>query len=74
MFNKELFDIITEFSDVFGNRKFNDDDNMNAYMQLVDKCIEFGNIPECNRKEFSTHGRLTAAISYTDNRYKFCTL
>ena len=41
-------------------------------MQLVDMCVDVGLIPKVNRNEFSTHGRLKAAIIYTDNRIRFC--
>lgn len=69
---KKLYDEITDFSIKYGSRKFNNDENMVAYMNLVDISIACGLIPECNRKEFSTHGRLTAAIAYESNRIAFC--
>lgn len=68
----ELYNAITEFSEKYGAHKFNDDENHAKYMELVNKCIMCGLIPECNRKEFSTHGRLTAAIAYESNRIVFC--
>lgn len=70
--HKELYDAITDFQIKYGRRKFNDEENMVAYMNLVDISIKCGLIPECNRKEFSTHGRLTAAITYESNRIAFC--
>ncbi len=70
--NKNLFDAITAFAIQYGSRKFNDVNNMAAYMALVDKCIAAGKIPACNRTEFSTHNALTAAICYYSNRIAFC--
>lgn len=70
--NQELYNAITDFSKKYGSHKFNDDQNHKEYMELVDMCIKHGKIPECNRKEYSTHGRLNAAIAYTDNRFEFC--
>ena len=63
---------ITKFSNQYGCLRFNDDINFNAYNDLVNKCIKDGKIPEANRKEYSTHGCLGAAIIYEDNRCKFC--
>lgn len=74
MANKQLYDAITEFSNKFGAHRFNDDKNHDEYMKLVDMCIECGKIHECNRQEFSTHGRLDAAIIYEDNRHMFCNI
>lgn len=72
MKHRELYDAITNFANKYGCHKFNDDENHAEYMKLVDMSIECGLIPKANRKEFSTHGRLTAAICYRDNRYRFC--
>ena len=72
MKNGELYDAITNFSNKYGCHKFNDDENHAEYMKLVDMSIECGLMPKVNRKEFSTHGRLNAAIYYEDNRYRFC--
>ena len=69
---KELYDAITDFRIKYGRRKFNDDENMIAYKNLVDMSIKCGLIPECNRKEYSTHAELTAAIAYESNRIAFC--
>lgn len=72
MKHKNIFDAITNFENVYKYHKFNDPKNHNAYMELVSMCIDAGLIPECNKYEFSTHGRLTAAITYIDNRESFC--
>lgn len=72
MKNRKLYDAITEFSYTHGCQKFNDDDNMAAYDKLVEESINCGLIPEANRKEYSTHGRLMAAIAYEYNRYSYC--
>lgn len=72
MKHKELYDAITDFRIKYGSRKFNDDENMTAYRNLVDMSIKCGIIPECNRKEYSTHGRLMAPITYEGNRIAFC--
>jgi len=69
---KELYDAITDFRIKCGRRKFNDDENMTEYRNLVDMSIKCGLIPECNRNEFSTHAELTAAIAYESNRIVFC--
>ena len=74
MGNKMLYDAISEFSKKFGTHKFNDDKNHDEYMKLVDMCIECGKIYECNREQFSTHGRLDAAIVYESNRRRFCNI
>lgn len=66
--HKELYDASTDFRIKYGGRKFNDDENMTAYRNLVDMSIKCGLIPECNRKEFSTHAELIAAITYESNR------
>lgn len=42
------------------------------YNRLVDLSIKAGLIPECNRYEPSTHGRLKAAITYDDNLIRYC--
>lgn len=70
--HRELYNTITEFSSKYGYHKFNDDENHREYMQLVDMCINAGLIPQANRNEFSTHGRLETAIIYADNRIRFC--
>lgn len=70
--HKELYDAITDFREKYGSRKFNNDENMTAYRNLVDMSIKCGLIPECNRKEYSTHAELTAAIAYESNRIAFC--
>nr|DAJ66690.1 MAG TPA: hypothetical protein [Caudoviricetes sp.] len=67
-----LYNAITDFSTKYGCHKFNDDENHKTYMNLVDMCINAGLIPEANRNEFSTHGRLEASIIYADNRVRFC--
>ena len=72
MKNRNLYDAITDFATEYGSRKFNDANNMSAYNELVDKCIRAKKIPECNRYEYSTHNRLLAAITYYDNRLRFC--
>lgn len=69
---KSLYNAITDFSNKYGCHRFNDEENHRKYMQLVDMCIDVGLIPKVNRNEFSTHGRLKAAIVYTDNRIRFC--
>lgn len=70
--NEELYNAITKFSNKYGCLRFNDDDNLNAYNDLVNKCIKEGKIPEANSREYSTHGCLSAAIIYEDNRCRFC--
>lgn len=70
--HRELYSTITEFSSKYGYHKLNDGENHREYMQLVDICINAGLIPQANRNEFSTHGRLEAAIIYADNRIRFC--
>lgn len=70
--NRELYDSITEFSNQYGYLRFNNSDNLKAYDELVDKCIKANKIPKANRKEYSTHGRLGAAIVYESNREMFC--
>ena len=72
MKNRKLFDAITDFAVQYGRVKWNDDENIAAYKELVDMCIKAGKIPECNRNEPSTHGALSAAITYVDNRMRFC--
>lgn len=44
--HKELYDVILDFRIKYGGRKFNDDDNMNAYRNLVDISIKCGLIPQ----------------------------
>ena len=68
----ELYNAITDYAEKYGAHKFNDDENHAEYMKLVDICVKCGLIPECNREEFSTHGRLSAAIAYESNRIMFC--
>lgn len=70
--NKMLYDAITNFTDIYGYHKFNNEENHCAYMKLVDMCINFGKIPEANRNAFSTHGLLNAAITYNSDRERFC--
>ena len=72
MKHRELYDAITNFANKYGYHKFNDDENHAEYMNLVDMCIGVGLIPKVNRTEFSTHARLKAAITYVDNRIRFC--
>lgn len=72
MKHKYLYNAITNFANKYGCHKFSDNENHAEYMRLVDMSIECGLIPKVNRKEFSTHGRLTAAIAYKDNRCRFC--
>lgn len=68
----KLYKAITNFSEKYGYHKFNDEENHEEYMNLVDMCVDIGLIPKVNRTEFSTHSRLNAAISYVDNRIRFC--
>ena len=70
--HKELYNAITTFANNYGSRKFNDCENMKEYNNLVDLCIKCGTIPECNRKEYSTHSALNSAIVYVSNRELFC--
>lgn len=70
--HKELYNAITTFANKYGSRKFNDCENMKEYNNLVDLCIKCGTIPECNRKEYSTHSALNSAIVYVSNRELFC--
>ena len=70
--HSELYNEITTFANRYGSRKFNDYENMKEYDKLVDLCIKCGKIPECNRKEYSTHSELNAAIVYISNRVAFC--
>lgn len=72
MRHRHLYNAITNFVNKYGYHKFNNDENHAEYMRLVDMSIECGLIPKVNRNEFSTHGRLNAAICYEDNRYRFC--
>lgn len=72
MEENELYNAITTFADKYGSPKYNDCENMREYDNLVDLCIRYGKIPECNRKEHSTHSELEAAIVYIDNREAFC--
>ena len=70
--NKELFDAITEFSIKYRSLKWNDDENVKAFRNLVDMSIKAGKIPECNRNEPSTWGALQASVTYYNNRLSFC--
>ena len=70
----DLYNAITNFSEKYGSLKFNSDDNVSEYKKLVDLSIKYEKIPECNRYEYSTHGRLLATITYQDNRERFCYL
>lgn len=72
MMNDALYNAITDFSDKYGCHKFNDDENHQAYLKLVDMCVECGKIHPRNRNEFSTHGYLDAAIIYVSDRLEFC--
>lgn len=72
MLNIDLYKAISDFAGKFGRVKFNDDENLTAYQDLVDKCVKTGKIPEANRREYSTHGQLYAAIAYETNRIAFC--
>ena len=67
-----LYDRITKFAQRYGCHRFNDAENHNECMNLVDQCLVCGLIPVVNRNEFSTHGCLEAAIVYEDNRRRFC--
>ena len=60
--NIDLYNKITNFANIYGCHRFNDDTNHEAYMQLVDCCIKNGIFHEQNRNEFSTHGCLESAI------------
>ena len=68
----ELYNTITDFSVKFGSVKWNNPENVEQYKKLVDLCIKYGKIPECNRKEYSTHSCLYAAICYESDRVRFC--
>jgi len=70
---QDLYDIITEFAEKYGCRKFNIPENREAYDRVVDACIKAGRMSECNRYEYSTHNGLSAAIAYVDNRIRYCT-
>jgi len=72
MKNRKLYDAITDFATEYGSLKWNDDENVKAFRNLVDLSIKAGKIPECNRNEPSTWNRLQAAVTYYDNRLRFC--
>ena len=67
----KLYHAITNYAKRYGCHKFNNEENHSEYMKIVDMCIGVGLIPKVNRTEFSTHSRLTAAITYVDNRIRF---
>lgn len=68
----KLYAAITDFAETYGSHKFNDPENHAAYMKIVNLCILEGKLHPANRKEFSTHGRITAAIAYLSDRERFC--
>ena len=70
--NKELFKAITDFAAEYGSLKWKNPQNVAAFRELVDLSIKAGKIPACNRNEPSTWGRLQAAVTYYDNRLRFC--
>lgn len=72
MKNRKLFDAITDFATQYHSLKWNDDENVAAFRNLVDLSIKAGKIPECNRDEPSTWCSLQAAVTYYDNRLRFC--
>lgn len=72
MINLELYNAITDYAEKYGRLKFNDAKNVSVYQDLVDLCVDAGKICEANSEEYSTHGRLLAAISYESDRYAFC--
>lgn len=72
MKNRKLFDAITDFAANYGSLKWNDPQNVAAFRELVDLSIKAGKIPTCNRNEPSTWGQLQAAVTYYDNRLRFC--
>lgn len=69
---RDFYDAITDFATEFKQLAWNDDENVAAFRELVDMAIAFGKIPEANRNEPSTWGRLQAAVVYYDNRLRFC--
>lgn len=72
MVNKELFNAISNFAERYRSLKWNDDENVAAFRNLVDLSIKAGKIPECNRNEPSTWGCLQAAVTYYSDRLRFC--
>ena len=70
--NRELFKAISDFATEYRSLKWNDPQNVAAFRELVDLSIKAGKIPACNRNEPSTWGRLQAAVTYYDNRLRFC--
>lgn len=70
--NMELFEAITEYSKKYHSLKWNDDENVKAFRNLVDMSIKAGKIPECNRNEPSTWSRLKASVTYYNDRLSFC--
>ena len=70
---QDLYNIITEFAEKYGRKKFNSLENKEVYDKVVDACIKAGRIPECNRYEYSTHNGLSAAIAYISDRIRYCT-
>lgn len=72
MMNEALYNAITDFSNKYGCHRFNDEENHQAYIELVDMCVECGKIHTCNRNAFSTHGCLESAIIYVSDRQRFC--
>lgn len=69
---RDLYDAISDFAEEYKQLKWNDDDNVAAFRELVDMSIQLGKIPEANRNEPSTWGGLQAAVVYYDNRLRFC--
>lgn len=69
---RDFYDAITDFATEFKQLAWNDEENVAAFRELVDMAIAFGKIPEANRNEPSTWGRLQAAVVYYDNRLRFC--
>jgi hypothetical protein len=70
--NNRLYDAITAFADKWGSVRMDVPECKADYDALVSVCIETGKIPECNRKEYSTHGSLRACIVYESDRARWC--